>query len=88
MSDIITKKCDQCGTIKGEGNGWWFLIWNRNNEFKTFGHLDIAHVNGLPHDDLCGIPCLVKRITQLAGEQKDVSGNGEFTGAWKGDIDK
>lgn len=71
MSDLITKKCDQCGEVKKEGNGWFFIATKQNSTTMYIGHLGhidyeaYKHLKEMKVLDLCGLNCLLQKIQSL-----------------------
>lgn len=65
MARLSTYKCDECGALKKETNGWWLVdpvpgaivvrIWNH------------PQLDDMKH--LCGIECTQRFIARWMGEQ-------------------
>lgn len=73
MSDVISKKCDNCGVVKAEVNGWWkivaypheikvveyhwFNMWSQQKQFEFALGGDCF--------DACGQGCLVGKVGKI-----------------------
>jgi hypothetical protein len=71
MSDFISKKCDNCGVIKEEVNGWWFITTEANGCW-LIGKIEYAPKGG--KIDVCGAKCLIEKFSKLIGD-KNVGGD-------------
>lgn len=67
MSIVNTLKCDSCGTLKGQTNGWFGLnsiVENGAPAVHIFHSSDTAQFKAA-QNHLCGLDCMSKRAMQI-----------------------
>lgn len=79
MSTTTITRCDECGREKGEVNHWWQSWVSRDRDLQRL-HVQRWQVGsvGSAYDptllDLCGIECLLKRVSKFCAEQAGTAG--------------
>lgn len=59
MSIYISRKCDECGKIRGEANHWWAVVGSvKRPAFLTFNTADRSNKPGAFRMDYCSQGCV------------------------------
>jgi hypothetical protein len=69
MGRLTTWKCDECGAIKKEVNGWWVLeLYSKELHLAPLpdGEIDLPR-KGVQSLTLCGRACVQRRIAEFMG---------------------
>lgn len=86
VSDFNTKKCDNCGKMKLDNNGWFIARYGSDPLVIVISHhnspeLPIMNIKqkgpSMQILDLCGQTCLIEKMSKLLGGVKNVGASGD-----------